>query len=198
MIASQDPARLFSTALVTKKGHQGAINSVDFSIDGKRLLTTGADKTARVWDLENAGESIRRLERFGDRCLVARFSSDGQLIAAAGSSVRLWDAATGRLVRELSPGDTSRVDSVAFSPTDNRLLAVGYGGRSDDFSCCGSGTLMQERNVRRWPERPSCPASWWANTPGRSVHWRFRPMVSIWSPVSAQEFSTTRSILPRL
>jgi WD40 repeat protein len=63
---------------------------------------------------------------------VARFSPDGQLIAATdGGSVRLWDAATGRLVRELTAGDKSRVYSVAFSPTDNRLLAVGYGGQAN-------------------------------------------------------------------
>ena len=93
---------------------------------------TSADKTARVWDLENAGAAIRPLERSSGGCCVARFSPDGQLIAAAnGSSVRLWDAATGRLVRELSAGDKSRVYSVAFSPTDNRLLAVGYGGQAD-------------------------------------------------------------------
>ena len=63
---------------------------------------------------------------------MARFSPDGQLIAAAdGNNVRLWDSANGRLVRELSPGDKGRVYSVAFSPTDNRLLAVGYGGKDD-------------------------------------------------------------------
>ena len=95
-------------------------------------ITTSADKTARVWDLENAGAAIRPLERSGDRRFVARFSPDGQLIAAAnGSSVRLWDAATGRLVRELSAGDKGRISSVAFSPTDHRLLAVGYGGEAD-------------------------------------------------------------------
>src|SRR5262249_34458357 len=88
-----------------------------------------ADRTARVWDLENAGAAIRPLERAGSS-VVARFSPDGQLIAAAeGAAVRLWDAATGRLVRELSPGDKSRVHSVSFSPTDRRLLAVGYGGQ---------------------------------------------------------------------
>ena len=126
-----------SAALLTLKGHQGAIHTVRFSTDGKRLVTSSADKTARVWDLENAGAAIRPLEGLADDgsldgTPVTRFSPDGQLIAAAnGRSVRLWDAATGRLVRELSHGEKVRVSSVAFSPSDNRLLAVGYGGPSD-------------------------------------------------------------------
>ena len=122
-----------SAAILTLKGHQGAINAVGFSTDGKRLVSVSADKTARVWDLDNAGAAIRPLERPGRVCMVARFSPDGQLIAAAyGSGVRLWDAATGRLVRELPAGDKSPVFSVAFSPADSRLLAVGHGGLADD------------------------------------------------------------------
>ncbi len=123
-----------SAAQRTLKGHQRAIQSVGFSMDGKQLVTTSADKTTRVWDLEDAGTAIRPLERCGRLCYVARFSPDGHLIAAAdegGSSVRLWDAATGQLVRELSSGEPpsqGRIQSVAFSPSDNRLLAVGYGG----------------------------------------------------------------------
>ncbi len=121
-----------STALWTLKGHQGTITSVNFSSDGKRLASGSADKTARVWDLENAGAAIRSLEHSRGDCWVARFSADGQLIAAAdGNRVRLWDAATGRLVRDLSAGDTSRVFSVAFSPTDSNLLATGHGGQAN-------------------------------------------------------------------
>jgi WD40 repeat protein len=121
-----------SVALRTLKGHQGAINTVGFSEDARRLVSVGADNTARVWDLENAGAAIRPLERCGRMCYGARFSPDGQLIAAADAGgVHLWDAATGRLVRDLPAGDKSAVLSVAFSPTDSRLLAVGYGGRKD-------------------------------------------------------------------
>ena len=121
-----------SAASITLKGHEGEITSVGFSPAGKQLVSTSADKTARVWDMDHTGAAIRALEGPGAGCDVARFSPDGLLIAAAdGRRVRLWDAATGKLVRELSAGDNGRVYSVAFSPTDYRLLAVGYGGGAD-------------------------------------------------------------------
>ena len=119
-------------ALRTLKGHQGAITTVGFSIDDKQLATGSADGTARVWDLKDDGAAIRQLEGFHAKSFMARYSPDGELIAAAaGGSVRLWDAATGKLVRELSANEKRRVVSVTFSPTDYRLLAVGYGGQAD-------------------------------------------------------------------
>jgi WD40 repeat protein len=127
-----DPQKLTrkSAALLTLKGHQGRINSVRFSIDGKRLASVSGDRTARVWDLENAGVAVRPLEYvYGGR--TARFSPDGQWIACTGgNTAALWDGATGRLVRELSGRDKGVVSSVAFSP-DGRLLAVGHGGQAD-------------------------------------------------------------------
>jgi WD40 repeat protein/serine/threonine protein kinase/tetratricopeptide (TPR) repeat protein len=133
-----DPQKLTSksAALRTLKGHRGAITAIGFSSDGKRLVTTSVDKTARVWELENFDPAIRPLEGFrGPLNVVARFSPDGQLIAASpgsgvgGDSVFLWDAATGRLLRVLTAVDDGYrvVYSVAFSPTDNRLLAAGCG-----------------------------------------------------------------------
>ena len=124
-----------STASLTLKGHQGAISSIAFSSDGRRLITTSADQTARVWDLENAGAAIQRLEVASNSDGVdVDYSPDGQLIAAAipaSSTVRLWDAGTGKVVRDLTPDQPAVVYSVAFSPTDSRLLAVGYAGTSE-------------------------------------------------------------------
>jgi uncharacterized protein with WD repeat/nitrous oxidase accessory protein NosD len=58
------------------------------------------------------------------------FSPDGQLLASGSAdyTIKLWEVATGSLVRTLS-GHTSWVISVAFSP-DGRLLASG----SDDYT----------------------------------------------------------------
>jgi eukaryotic-like serine/threonine-protein kinase len=130
-----------STALRMLKGHQGSINTIRFSMDGKRLLSCSfkrpwehralGDGTARVWNLESTAMAFRPLERSSHRG-VARLSPDGLLIADAdGRGVHLWDSATGRPVRDLPAADISAVHSLAFSPTDNRLLAVGAESPSD-------------------------------------------------------------------
>jgi eukaryotic-like serine/threonine-protein kinase len=115
----------------TLKGHAGKITSVSFSSDGTQVFSTGRDHTARIWDTQQATAPIRPLFSCRGICFTARYSPDGQFVAAAeGSQLRLWDAATGEVVRELSPGDGSKLASVAFSP-DGRMLAVGHGGSLD-------------------------------------------------------------------
>ena len=123
-----------STALVTLKGHHGAINTLGFSSDGKRLASTCVDKTARVWDLENAGAAIRPLERTSSyAAFVATF-----FVRWAMDCCRQRHAAyvcgTPRRADpcwNCRPAARAYVGSVAFSPTDHRLLAVGYGGQAD-------------------------------------------------------------------
>src|SRR5262249_31087618 len=129
MIKIWEDARAIASkgvAPATLKGHAGLIQTLRFSNDGKWLVSGGADRTVRAWDLEIAGGAVQPLES-QNFASAACFSPDGLLIAvASGRAVRLWDATTGRLVRELSAGDGTPVESVAFSPTDYRLLAVGH------------------------------------------------------------------------
>ncbi|MBL0342271.1 MAG: hypothetical protein IPP71_16000 [Bacteroidetes bacterium] len=61
--------------------HKDLINSVVYSPDGKLVLTSSNDNTARLWSA-NTGELLNELEHKG-AVNSARFSPDGLLIVTA-------------------------------------------------------------------------------------------------------------------
>jgi len=94
----------------------GEVKALAFSPDGRTLAAVALDGIATLWDVES--RSLRRGPFAVDvwRALGVSFSTDGALLATAGSEgVRLWDAATGAALGRI--GDRSAADDVAFSPT---------------------------------------------------------------------------------
>jgi len=87
--------------------------AVDWSPDGKQLLTGGEGGQVQIWDAENGdiilnmiGHTANGFEIFpntSDRVLAARFSTDGQFAAtfSVGGSVHIWNASTGELLQTL-------------------------------------------------------------------------------------------------
>jgi WD40 repeat protein/serine/threonine protein kinase len=105
-----------------------------FSSDGRSILATVGGQTVYdsqentnrivVWDWE-AGRERFALEKPRVMMMSATFSPDGALIASAGYDgvVRLWDAATGRPVRELK-GHGNCVNRIAFGSDGRRLASA--------------------------------------------------------------------------
>ena len=91
-------------------------------------LGTNQQQETKIWNL-STGEVISRLAEDGSLMLCAAFSHDNTLAATGGTrgSVKLWDFATGRLIREL-PGHTSAVYGLDFSP-EGRLISGGHDKR---------------------------------------------------------------------
>jgi WD40 repeat protein len=117
------------------KGHAGAVRSVTFSPDGKRVASGATDGTVRLWDLAT-GKEVRQWNVSKDRPAApaahagqiwsVAFSPDGKRVVAGGGDhvVRLWDVATGKLLRRFE-GHTWGVSHVAFSPDGNHILSAG-------------------------------------------------------------------------
>ncbi len=107
--------------------HLLVFRSATFSPDGRRVLTTLEDCTARIWDIAT-GEAIGVPMRHGRRINTAVFSSDGKRILTASddSKVRVWDAATGQALTDPLKHE-GPVNTAAFSPDNHWILTVADG-----------------------------------------------------------------------
>jgi WD40 repeat protein len=111
---------------VTPRRTHGELLHLEFSPDGRRILTLCSDTTARLWDVETgvpAGPALRHLSR----ALRAALAPDGRQVATldARRKVRIWDGPYGDLLDQFPvgtafPGDPS--PELWFSRDGSRLV----------------------------------------------------------------------------
>ena len=111
-------------------GYAGRVLSIAFSPDGKIIVAIGdLEDRIKLWDT-TSGEELRAPEGLTDGVYCIAFSPDGKLIAGGlaiyGRRPRVWDTASGKLLRSFSDLRDIHPDvhSVAFSP-DGKTIASG-------------------------------------------------------------------------
>jgi RNA polymerase sigma factor (sigma-70 family) len=145
----------------TQLRHGDGIVFAAYTPDGKALLTAGKDRTIRLWDLATHRE-LRRFDRgeareddepepppTADKDIDRRvlgtlgmdfqvaLSRDGKIVAAnRGGIVYLWEAATGKKLREIKTGQRSLMQLV-FSADGQSLLAAEDRGGDGGGPCPG-------------------------------------------------------------
>lgn len=118
--------------------HNGRVVSVDFSPNGKWLLTASQDGTARIWDI-SIGQEVSRMtyDRLKDYNSVESiaFNSDGSLVISGSlnGDVRVWEPATGHeIARTL----------LEIDQPSQGLVYVGFNGDGKTaLAVSGSGTI---------------------------------------------------------
>jgi WD40 repeat protein len=104
-------------------GHEGGVNILALSPDGRLLVSTGRDHKVRVQDV-NTGQPIATLTVADVSLYCLSLSRDGFLLAGGSTfddQILVWDLRTGTQRFRLT-GHKDRITALDFSP-DGRLLA---------------------------------------------------------------------------
>jgi RNA polymerase sigma factor (sigma-70 family) len=124
----------------------GDHHGVAFSPDGKRLAS-GCGQTVREWDLDSNAEPLVIAKAHEQNVVSVAFAADSKTLISGGyhfkdatkesgrtsirsvGGVRLWDAATGKLLRELQADEAAEGSCSIAVSADGKLLAAAYRDR---------------------------------------------------------------------
>jgi len=104
------------------------------SLCGQRFATGGKDGAVILWDAQT-GRAERGMQVDGHVTCLS-FSADGVRLACGNLywpwSIRVWDVATGALLRMIPDALNGSVSWANFSPLSSSILAIGGHSRPDD------------------------------------------------------------------
>lgn len=105
------------------RGHSGAVRSVSFSPDSKRIVSASLDRNegeTKIWEAAS-GQELLSLQHAS---FCAALSPNGTNVVTSGlDQIRTWDANTGKEVFSRHE-KTDQIACVAFS-RDGKLVAIG-------------------------------------------------------------------------
>ena len=120
-----------TNSILTLKGHSRSVDAICLIGNGQTLVSTGADQSLRVWDMES-GTLIRSMNQHTKpvNALELRPVRDGLPMVASAArdrTIRFWQPTIGRMVRYI------RLDSeplnIAWTNDGDRVLATCVDGR---------------------------------------------------------------------
>jgi WD40 repeat protein len=128
--------RAGAAALRTIHADAHELYSAAFSRDGSRIVTSGTDGIAKVWDART-GKRLTALRGHVGIVFDAEFSPDGKHIVTAGSdaTARLWDAVHGGPALVVFHGHTDLLATAGFSKDGKQIITSSADGTARLFDC---------------------------------------------------------------
>ncbi|KAG0301433.1 hypothetical protein BGZ97_002782, partial [Linnemannia gamsii] len=198
------------------KGHSQRVLSLDISACGRWMVTVAFDKTARLWDMEDAEHACVSLELDRDtdeRITRVAFSPDGRRIAVAfwDGTISIFDPHSGELLVSKKMAEDEPA-ALKFSPRGHQLLFNNFstlclwdlhsetpvvkleghndGIRGAAYSPCGQWIVScsGDHTARLWHRQPGVGEMWSCVFIIRAFT---GPGIDVaWNPVVPMEFVT--------
>ena len=129
-------------ALLTLRGHESGISFAAFSPDGKRIVTSSWDRTAKMWDALN-GTLLLTFKGHTAQMTSVAFSPDGRRIATSSGdhTAKVWDANTGKELAAFK-GHTNWVSSLAFAPDGQRVVTGAWDHTAKEWDTASGRELL--------------------------------------------------------
>lgn len=99
----------------------GDVASLDWSRDGRRIVSSSRSSDVRVWDITTGQEIVCQHERKSERETKVAFSPDGLQIAGLSEDKHIWDATTGQETTRYNEAGGNFPLDVVFS-ADGQLI----------------------------------------------------------------------------
>lgn len=109
----------------TEMKHEGPVQGVTFDETGSKIMTTGWDKTVRVWNFDPSGHNTRMAElRQKGIVSLSTFSPDGTKILTAGydSTANVWSTYSKKKTWFVK--DNGKVTAAAFSSDGSQVVTA--------------------------------------------------------------------------
>lgn len=105
--------------------HSDTIFDIEFSRDGKKILTGAADKFVKVHEVET-GKFVKAFEGHTHHVLGVSWKADGSELVSAGAdnAVKVWNVLTGEQIRTV-PGYSKQVTSIRYMGISGNTVSCG-------------------------------------------------------------------------
>lgn len=105
--------------------HSDTVFGIEFSRDGKQIVSGAADKFVKIHDVET-GKHVRSFEGHTHHVMGVSWQADGSTLVSAGAdnAIKVWNVETGEQIRTIA-GYTKQVTSIRFAGIGGNIISSG-------------------------------------------------------------------------